>query len=199
RAAERGYIRVIQCLMDHDDAFNIEDSDQEGRTALFWAVIANRIDTVQELLHLGANIEVQDLWRATSLCRACQYAHYEIAELLVHAGANVNAFNSHAWHPLHEVSARGNATMAKLLLDCGADPNCRNDRLYTPLNLAAQGRHPAVVRVLLESDRTEVNAANKDGWTALAEAGHHRQTEITRHLLEHGADANSRDSHDYTP
>ena len=47
--------------------------------------------------------------------------------------------------------------MAKLLLDGGADPNIGDDDGVAPLAAAAAMGHMEVVRVLLDSPRTDTN------------------------------------------
>ncbi|KAI9663972.1 MAG: Ankyrin-2 [Bathelium mastoideum] len=199
RAAKEGMTSVVEVMLDHSDMVDIESSDKEGRTAFFWAVLGGRIDTVRTLLDRGANPEARDGSKSTALCRACQNNDLKIAELLVHKGANVHAFNDGFWTPLHEVSARGYVAIAEILIGHHADPNSRNHQRYTSLNLAAQSRHLATVRVLLDSGRAEVDAQNQDGWTSLAEAAHHGQPEIARSLLKYSASVNIPDNDKWTP
>src|SRR3989442_2221642 len=52
----------------------------------------------------------------------------------------------------------------------------------------------AIVKALLDH-RADVNIVPKDsnGWTALIAAAHNRHLEVTRVLLDHGADSSLRD------
>jgi uncharacterized protein len=57
---------------------------------------------------------------------------------------------------------------------------------------------PAMAGLLLEAG-VDVNATDRQGWTALHYAAQDYRVEIARQLLEHGAQVNARDAHGNTP
>lgn len=56
--ASGGNLAKIKEILDSGKA-DLEDSDEEGRTALLWAVDRDQRDVVMELLRRGANINRQ--------------------------------------------------------------------------------------------------------------------------------------------
>ena len=98
----------------------------------------------------------------------------------------------------------------RALLAAGADPLAATDEATTPLMVAAGlGQVPAETRVT-ESDalaavryvlglRTEVNAVNEVGRSALHGAAHVRSDTIVQLLVDHGAQVNAADQRGITP
>ena len=77
--------------------------------------------------------------------------------------------------------------------------NAKNDNNQTPLMLAAQYGHDAVVRLLLETGKTDVNPRDRDGYTPLLVAAMFGHEAVVRLLLQTGkADVNSRFKHGWT-
>src|ERR1041384_3034374 len=72
-------------------------------------------------------------------------------------GADVNAKFRYGATALFKAAERGNAEVAKILLDRGADVNVK-DTFYqaTAMSWALDGKHIAVVRLLLEKSTDEI-------------------------------------------
>ena len=90
--------------------------------------------------------------------------------------------------PLAYAAEKGWVQAATFLLDHGAKVNGSTTG-GEPLHLAALNGHKALVELLL-SKGADLNAATPDGWTALHAACFLRRTEITRLLLDKGANPN---------
>ncbi|GLH02489.1 Tyrosine-protein kinase, partial [Gryllus bimaculatus] len=117
-AAREGSAREVRRLLEA--AANPNAADADGRTALHWAAIYGRADSLQELLRCGGNAN----------CRSHR---------------SVRGFT-----PLHEASLRGHPACVALLVDGGgADCEARDDTGWTPLHLAATRGHEATVQALL--------------------------------------------------
>ena len=110
----------------------------------------------------------------------------------------MKATNAEKWTALHCAVEAGSVQAAQMLLDSGADINAPTARQgETPLMLACglngsgtttgQGSKIACVRLLLKRG-ANVNAATKDGQTALRFAANLGSVEIARMLLAQGAD-----------
>jgi ankyrin repeat protein len=102
--------------------------------------------------------------------------------------ARARAWSGDGFTALHFAAFFGGAPAALLLLDAGADPDAaaRNPMRVAPIHSAAAGR-TAVVPLLIERG-ADVNARQQGGWTALHEAAHRGDLELTEALLAAGAD-----------
>ena len=60
---------AVQCLLDIGANVNYQDDD--GDTALMWAVLINNIDIIHQLLQAGADVHIQDKDGRTALMVAC--------------------------------------------------------------------------------------------------------------------------------
>ncbi|KAF2182346.1 ankyrin [Zopfia rhizophila CBS 207.26] len=97
-------------------------------SAVHAAVAGNRLENVQCLLNLGADIDAQNADGETSLHLAVKYSDaHPIAKYLLDAGADVNGMAAEAGTPLHvaltadSLDSRGRKKMAALLRGHGAD------------------------------------------------------------------------------
>ena len=200
-AARYNLISLVQAILERGGDVNNRATDTDS-TALAEACRHGHIEAARLLLEHGADTELCDEKRCTPLWEAVHHGHSDTVELLVGAGANVDAAGEHAQTPLHEASHRNDVRSVKLLLAAGADPNCRSSRdtrCASPLSLAAEEGHLAVLRALLQCERTSVDLRDLHGWTALARAARHGHTEIIEVLLAHGANVNSQDSRQFSP
>jgi ankyrin repeat protein len=132
----------------------VDSTDDEGVTALDWAVFCCKPDTVRKLIELGADVNHIDrrgaftplMYTATTLrghnLRGTQEERNQIARLLIEHGADVN----HAMGDgrtigsgettLHFAAVDKNAGLVRMLLAAGANPNVKSNQGYTPLDVA---------------------------------------------------------------
>ena len=114
------------------------------------------------------------------------------------ANGNVHASNWQNWTPLAEVSHHGHPKIAKALLAHGANTETRDHLEYTPLNRAAQAGRLSLVILLLDMGKANINAANRDEWTSLAEASFHDYPDVVKALLDRGASVETKNSNNQT-
>lgn len=110
-------------------------------------------DRVQQLIALGAEINMTNNMGWTYLQKASSLGKLEPVKRAILIGAKVNQADLHGWAPLHEACHYGHFEVAKVLLDAGADPNQSmiteySDDSRTPLDLAMQNGHQEIVKLL---------------------------------------------------
>ncbi len=136
---------------------------------------------------------------------------------LLDRGLNVNAKDSAGWTALMMASLEGLPDVVQTLLSRGADPNIRSEKGETALIIASgcfivrtkadlveergfrpemRARQLSAPRMMVEallSRRADVNAATKDGRTALMTAAMHGWSDVVKILIETNARINTRD------
>lgn len=132
----RASAKRCELLLDEHEWFDVEATDEKGRTAFHYAIENGLLDVLALLLRrsgpgLFGSAPKDYLWLA------CQLGRAGIARLLIACGASVNSVNqSLGWPfptPLHVAARNGHETVIRLLLGCGADRSLR-----TPENLTAE-------------------------------------------------------------
>lgn len=176
-----------------------------GETALLGACLYNtdhiarlpeqktaRIDLVNRLIDLGANVNAKDSLGNTSvMCVASSYASAEndaLARRLLDKGADVNAVNSSNTSPLQAMMGTwgGSPEMCKLFLERGAVADHRDDEGTTALMWAARNAEKCVP--LLIAAGANLNLQNNPGHTALMYATLGTNFDSFRYLIRAGAD-----------
>ncbi len=87
-AAYGGYSDCVSTLLEEGRA-DVNKQDAEGVTALHWACSVGHLDTIQQLLSVGANPNLMeaDGEKLTPLDYAIIGGHQEAAQLLMESGA----------------------------------------------------------------------------------------------------------------
>lgn len=194
---------------------------EAGRREDSYAVIAfiqsdGYLKAIEEAAKRGRDEDLRELYQAkfgTQLMQtaegtpllslAARNGDAGVVKELIARGADVKATNAEKWTALHCAVEAGSVQAAKMLLDSGADINAATARQgETPLMLACglnglgtttgQGSKIACIRLLLKRG-ANVNAATKDGQTALHFAANIGSVETARLLLAQGADITLQD------
>ena len=218
-ALRRGDRAAFQKLI-HDNPGNINKKGPAGSTPLMYATLYGDVDSVRQLIKLGADPNLQNEAGATPLMWATD--NLEIVTELVNHGADVNAKSGDSRTPLLVASSRyGAAPIVKFLLDHGANPSAHSPALVgemTPLAEAAYGGDETILRMLIArgadlkaagpnplvfaivsrcSGCTDLlmGSADKEGLSlqALLDSPPLNDTRAVNSLLDHGADVNVKD------
>ena len=88
---------------------------RNGRRALNWAAINNRVDALRFLLAHGASIEATNRTGFTALHHAAEVGSLEAARVLLAAGADPKHANLEGMTPLGRAQLEGFTTLAELL------------------------------------------------------------------------------------
>ncbi len=165
-------------------------TQQDGATALHWAVHWNEFDTAKLLLEAGARPNITNQYGVTPLLLACADADVEIIKLLLEAGANPNAALPTGETPLMAATRTNKLQAVKILIDAGAYVHAQeNTHGQTALMWAASRLHLDVVRTLITAG-AKVQARSHNGYTPLLLTARTGNLEVVQLLLEHGADVN---------
>jgi ankyrin repeat protein len=152
--------------------------------------IRNRdLDTVQELIRQGADVNATTSNGGTPLHYAAESGQYPLTRLLLQQGADVHILFQEDWTPLHFAAKRGHVDIANLLISHGAAVNMPQGAV-SPLHVAVQERQRRMV-VFLLSHGARVDSSFKEGWTALHLAAQTGDIDVARLLLDAGAPINA--------
>ena len=100
----------------------INSSIEEPTIDLITAVIDNDLESVNQHIAYGSDLNVQDgAFSNTPLNFASIYGLTDIASALVDAGADLNLINEDNFTPLCNAAAWGHTSVVTILLDAGAD------------------------------------------------------------------------------
>ncbi|HEY8555376.1 MAG TPA: ankyrin repeat domain-containing protein [Burkholderiales bacterium] len=172
---------------------------ENGQTALMLAAAEGRHELLRALLARGARVDAVNSRGGTALMYAATAGDADAVALLVEHGASLNARAANGWTALTLAAARGFDGVVRLLLDRGADPNVRDVYGWTALMRAADAGRAASVRALLGVPRTEVDARDESGHSALHHAAAQGYEDIVQLLIDAGADPAARDREGRTP
>ncbi|XP_074534156.1 ankyrin repeat, SAM and basic leucine zipper domain-containing protein 1 [Halichoeres trimaculatus] len=164
---------------------------EDNVSVLKQAINARDVDTVEQLLNSGMDVETRLGFEWTPLMCAVRVANYDLAKLLLDRGASAN-FSKDNWTVLM-ASCTASATedrisrCVELLLSRNADPNMADRSQMTCLMLAAREGHSKVINLLV-SHGAEINFQDNNGYTALAIAVQNGREEAVLKLLQLEAD-----------
>ncbi|CAK8998212.1 Ankyrin-2 (ANK-2) (Ankyrin-B) (Brain ankyrin) (Non-erythroid ankyrin) [Durusdinium trenchii] len=224
KAAEKGRLDVLKALLEQGADKDLKDD--EGKTALYWAVQKDSMQMVQALLATGAAKDIQTNLGHTALHRAAKKGHVEIVKELLAAGATKEIQDNNGktaadlasdedhlevlelleepaavfsrW-TVHKAAAKGRVDVLKALLEKGDDKDLQNDEGQTALHIAANNGHVETVKELLAVGAAHDIQEKDGGWTALHWAARNGHVEIAQELLTAGAEKDSQKSDGWTP
>ncbi|KAK1245985.1 hypothetical protein MKX07_005054 [Trichoderma sp. CBMAI-0711] len=189
-AAQKQYTYILQCLLDQASAtssiFNIRATNKHDRE---W--------DVNERFQDSANDKT-----TTSLHCAIASGNSTLVKLLLERKANPNALDGGGASPLH-LAVKGEPEILKELLqfefgDPKIDINLKDGEGRTALYIASRAGHLKSIEQLLEvRPDLEVRCRDRIEYTALHVAWNY--PDITKLLLDAGADPMARDIYGRTP
>ncbi|CAM9235130.1 unnamed protein product [Ectocarpus sp. 12 AP-2014] len=131
-------------------AFDIDQGNEFGWTALMMASRGGHSRIVRMLLIKGAQVLIANDLDATALHQSVLGGHLAVTKMLVEAGAPLEAVTKEQlWTPLHFAARNGCAESITTLLEAGANLNSRQSDGATPLYIAALQGNVSASRLLL--------------------------------------------------
>ncbi len=158
----------------------VNTRNERGHSPVLIAQYHRKRELVTMLLAAGPDLDIFD---AASVGRTAR-----VAELLDRDPSLVGAYSGDGFFPLGLAAFFGHPETVRLLLARGADAAqvARNPMKVQALHSAVTGSFDSVT--LLVEAGAPVNAQQDKGWTPLHEAVNRNDLEMTRYLVEHGAD-----------
>ena len=129
----------------------IDISDNEGKTALQFAIEKGWTNIIEILIRKGANMRHEDYNLNTLLHCAANYGDVHVLDYLIeHNGVLVNTRNADGHTPLHIAAQQGKEEIVRFLIqNAGALTNEKEKEQRTPLHLAAMGNHDRVIMEMM--------------------------------------------------
>ncbi len=140
--------------------------DDNGYTALMYAVQNDNEDMVKLLVHNGSKLDHKDYSGTTPLILAARLGLFNIAEYLCWQGASYNQSDKFRLTPLHYSTLNSDLYLADMLLYYGADPNLSSLNGNSALHFAAFTGDTALIKLFLNKNANTA-LLNKDNQTPL--------------------------------
>ena len=192
-AVQGGHIEALRLLLQHHA--DVDGKDNDGRTALHWALSNEDYGVAQLLLEHGANVDLHEPTSGPNmLIDAVQGGRVEALRLLLQHNADVDGKDNGGSTALHWAFANEDDGIVQVLLEHGANVNLHEpDFGRTPLIIAVQWGRVEASRLLLQHN-ADVNGKENNGRTALHWALINEDDDAVQLLLEHGAEVHHRES-----
>jgi ankyrin repeat protein len=145
-------------------------------------------ETVRDLLDQSVDVNSASADRATALHWAALHNDMQLAEMLLDRGADPDPANDYGATPLWLACTNRSQGMVNVLLKAGADPNAALWSGETPLMNCARTGATGAVSALLDAGAYVDATETSHGQTALMWAAAGGHSEITRMLIDKGAD-----------
>jgi ankyrin repeat protein len=193
---------------------DVNAREEDGTTALHWAVRANDQDVVAVLIRGGARAQVANRYGITPLSLAATNGSAAIIEALLKAGADPNSTLPEGETALMTAARTGQADAVKALLVHGADVRAREHVFgQTALMWAAGENHGEAAQALIDGGaeidttstifdpptRWSLSNSYKGGFTALMFAARQGAMDAARVLIRAGADVNKTEPDGISP
>ena len=148
-AVKSGDAAAVRSLVARSDVNATQD---DGTTALHWAVHRDDAAMVDLLIKAGANVKATNRYRMSPLALAASNGSAKAIERLIAGGASANDRVASEETVLMAAARSGRPEAVRALLAHGADVNARDTvHAQTPLMWAAARGSATVVKVLLEA------------------------------------------------
>ena len=164
----------------------VDDTADDGVTALMVAASAGRDGMVRLLLQNGAKVDKADNDGWTPLMYASGSGHWSVVKELIDAEADVNHRDKKGWSPIVLALFNGRGSAAENLIKAGAKMPATGPNGMSMALMATYGRDLACVDHVIESG-AKLDGVDDDGWCSLAVAASNGDAQIVTALLRAGA------------
>ncbi|WP_265027948.1 ankyrin repeat domain-containing protein [Wolbachia endosymbiont (group A) of Calamotropha paludella] len=168
---------------------------------LFDAVRRNNLSEVENLLSMGADVNIRDKRSWAPLhCAADNDNKLDISRVILNRNADIEARTNIGETPLHIANAYGQLKIIELLIDKRANIEAKTNDGLTPLHVAIQHNNttPKIIEFLIDKG-VNIEAKIKDDQTPLHHAVFKDRLDIVRVLSSRGANIEAKTSDGKTP
>uniref|UniRef100_A0A8C7WXQ3 Ankyrin repeat and SOCS box containing 3 n=1 Tax=Oryzias sinensis TaxID=183150 RepID=A0A8C7WXQ3_9TELE len=147
---QAGHGQIVSILVK---VCNLEVLDDHGISPLFVAAQYGQRESLEALIHAGADVNSPAADLATPLLIASQEGHMACVDLLLDHGADPNRACSNEWPqlPIHAAAEFGHTGILRRLLDVTDSACGRTDGMVSPLYVAVNRGQPQSVAMLLNA------------------------------------------------
>jgi ankyrin repeat protein len=129
---------------------HVNDTDDDGYTALHYAANRSNQSTLNFLLEEGANVRKASVSGITPLHIAARNPEKAIIDAILSKRSDVNSADTQNLTPLMYAARSGNLYNVKILLDYGANPKLKNLKGQTALDLARNENMNECIEMLMD-------------------------------------------------
>ncbi|KAA8913193.1 hypothetical protein TRICI_003255 [Trichomonascus ciferrii] len=202
-AAREGKTLTIRGLLERDAGL-ANKKDEDGRTALFWALSSGNTEVASEILKKAKNLRSFDIdetdeagW--TVLHIAASTGNLQaIKELIMPLEPAINAQTNSGSTPLHFAVSKGHVEVVKYLLDNGVSPRLKDKQEQNALHRAASVGNLPIVQLLIDA-KCPLNATDRTNWTGLHHALAEGHGDVAIAIVKAGGDLDRADNEGHTP
>lgn len=150
-AAARGHHDLVSQLFRV--GVKVNEIDNQGDTALNYAVVGNQVEMALYLLLNGADVKSQRPDGITSLMQATQFGSYAMVNALSQDRAGVNVHAEDGWTALYFAIRRKDLKILTLLIKQGACLTKKDQYDQTPVDFAKEVGWPEGLKALQKVPR----------------------------------------------
>ena len=167
------------------EGVDVNAKDEDGITALMWAICKGNIEIIQMLLKKGADVNAKDKNGVSALALSVmgpsRWRQKEIVSILLEKGADMNAIDNYGLTAVMWAYKKGNVHLVSMLRDKGADYS-----VGITIMVASIGGDIDTVKKLLDAG-IYIDKKDNKGWTALMYASLNGHSDIVSMLIDKGA------------
>ena len=166
---KRKYPPVIKAIQEEEnlalfletiDQYDLEATDDEGNTAVMWAVMKNKPNYLKMLMCKKASPDVCNNEGIFPLHKAVDTGNEQLVEILCQCGADIDVVDGAGQTATHSAVYHESIPMLMTLLKYHVNVNIADHKGKTALFLAVWKNHPDMIRLLLENN-AEVNTTKE--------------------------------------
>jgi ankyrin repeat protein len=157
-AARKGQLGVMQLLIAA--RANLALADEQGSTALHYAVLGNQTAAATLLLDNHAPIDVKDGFDLTPLMLATRFGDLALVQTMIKHNANLLITDQNGWSAIFFAAARGDSYIFDAIADRVDENKLQDNEGDTLIHVAIANKQKTILKKLLEL-HVPANVQNK--------------------------------------